>query len=435
MISTVEVILWGTRIGYVHQDEGSPYVSFEYDRDFIDSGIELSPIKMKLSKLVYEFPDLLGDTFHGAPGLIADSLPDKFGNRVIERWLMEQGKSLQDFNTIDRLCYTGTRGMGALEYRPAAGPENAIGEDVNIEKMVEFASEVLSDKESKKLSSDEEIGYSQLVQLGTSVGGARAKALIAVNEKTNEVKSGRIDAGNGFDYWLIKFDGVKKNGDHNLKDSTQYTLIEYAYYLMAKDAGIEMEECRILEENGRHHFMTKRFDRLGNQKIHMQTLGALTHIDYNFPGLCSYEQAAEIVRLLNSSMRDIEQLYRRMVFNVLLVNQDDHVKNISFLMDKSGNWKLSPAYDITFSYNQNNIWLKAHQMLVNGKNENITYDDLISSGKNMGISSVKCKKIIKDVNKVLENIENYFERAGVGEKSFSKILNVINEQKNVGTFM
>lgn len=330
MINTAEVILWGTRIGYVHQDEGSPYVSFEYDRDFIDSGIEVSPIKMRLSKLVYEFPDLSGDAFHGAPGLIADSLPDKFGNRVIERWLMEQGKSLQDFNTIDRLCYTGTRGMGALEYRPTAGPENAIGEDVNIEKMVEFASEVLSDKESKKLSSEEEIGYSQLVQLGTSAGGARAKALIAVNEKTNEVKSGQIDAGNGFDYWLIKFDGVKKNGDHDLKDSTQYTLIEYAYYLMAKDAGIEMEECRILEENGRHHFMTKRFDRVGNQKIHMQTLGALTHIDYNYPGLCSYEQAAEIVRILNSSMRDIEQLYRRMVFNVLLVNQDDHVKIFHF---------------------------------------------------------------------------------------------------------
>ena len=183
MINTAEVILWGTRIGYVHQDEGSPYVSFEYDRDFIDSGIEVSPIKMKLSKLVYEFPDLSGDAFHGAPGLIADSLPDKFGNRVIERWLMEQGKSFQDFNTIDRLCYTGTRGMGALEYRPAAGPENAIGEDVNIEKMVEFASEVLSDKESKKLSSEEEIGYSQLVQLGTSAGGARAKALIAVSKK------------------------------------------------------------------------------------------------------------------------------------------------------------------------------------------------------------------------------------------------------------
>ena len=426
MINTAEVILWGTRIGVVHQDDGKPYVSFEYDKDFIGSGIEVSPIKMRLSNVVYEFPDLSGDAFHGAPGLIADSLPDKFGNRVIERWLMEQGHSLDDFNTIDRLCYTGVRGMGALEYRPVSGPKSVAEENVNIDKMVEFASKVLSDKESKKLSVDEQIGYSQLVQLGTSAGGARAKALIAVNEETSEIKSGQIDAGNGFEYWLIKFDGVKRNGDHNLKDSVEYTLIEYAYYLMAKAAGIYMEKCKILEENGRHHFMTKRFDRVENQKIHMQTLGALTHIDYNYPGQCSYEQAAEVIRLLNSSMIDVEQLYRRMVFNVIFVNQDDHVKNISFLMNKMGEWRLSPAYDITFSYNLNNRWLKAHQMLVNGKSEKITYNDLISAGKNMGIASSKCKKIINDIIKVLDDIEKYFEQVGVREETYSKLAKVIN---------
>ena len=426
MINTAEVILWGTRIGVVHQEDGKPYVSFEYDKDFIGSGIEVSPIKMRLSNVVYEFPDLSGDAFHGAPGLIADSLPDKFGNRVIERWLMEQGHSLDDFNTIDRLCYTGVRGMGALEYRPVSGPKSVAEENVNIDKMVEFASKVLSDKESKKLSVDEQIGYSQLVQLGTSAGGARAKALIAVNEETSEIKSGQIDAGNGFEYWLIKFDGVKRNGDHNLKDSVEYTLIEYAYYLMAKAAGIYMEKCKILEENGRHHFMTKRFDRVENQKIHMQTLGALTHIDYNYPGQCSYEQAAEVIRLLNSSMSDVEQLYRRMVFNVIFVNQDDHVKNISFLMNKMGEWRLSPAYDITFSYNLNNRWLKAHQMLVNGKSEKITYNDLISAGKNMGIASSKCKKIINDIIKVLDDIEKYFEQVGVREETYSKLAKVIN---------
>ena len=426
MINTAEVILWGTRIGVVHQDDGKPYVSFEYDKDFIGSGIEVSPIKMRLSNVVYEFPDLAGDAFHGAPGLIADSLPDKFGNRVIERWLMEQGHSLDDFNTIDRLCYTGVRGMGALEYRPVSGPKNVAEENINIDKMVEFASKVLSDKESKKLSADEQIGYSQLVQLGTSAGGARAKALIAVNEETSEIKSGQIDAGNGFEYWLIKFDGVKRNGDHNLKDSVEYTLIEYAYYLMAKAAGIYMEKCKILEENDRHHFMTKRFDRVESQKIHMQTLGALPHIDYNYPGQCSYEQAAEVIRLLNSSMSDVEQLYRRMVFNVIFVNQDDHVKNISFLMNKMGEWRLSPAYDITFSYNLNNRWLKAHQMLVNGKSEKITYNDLISAGKNMGIASSKCKKIINDVIKVLDDIEKYFEQVGVREETYSKLAKVIN---------
>ncbi len=427
MINTAEVILWGTRIGIVHQDNDKPYVSFEYDREFIKSGIELSPIKLKLSGQVYDFPDLVGDAFHGAPGLIADSLPDKFGNKVIERWLIEQGRTLSDFNTIDRLCYTGVRGMGALEYRPVAGPQYRLDEDINIEKMVDFASKVLSDKENQKISSEEEIGYSQLVQLGTSAGGARAKALIAWNKDTNEIKSGQIDAGDGFEYWLIKFDGVDKNGDHNLKDSVEYTRIEYAYYLMAVDAGIVMEKCSLLEEDGRYHFMTKRFDRMGNQKMHMQTLGALTHIDYNYPGLCSYEQAASVLKQINPSMKDVEELYRRMVFNVIMVNQDDHVKNISFLMDRNGSWKLAPAYDITFSYNLNNRWLKAHQMLVNGKADNIVVDDLIAAGKSMGISSVKCNRIIDEIAIVSNNKERYFEKAGVREKTYNEIAKIIND--------
>ena len=430
MINTAEVFLWGTRIGIIHQDDDKPYISFEYDNEFINSGIEVAPIKMKLSSQVYDFPDLVGDAFHGAPGLIADSLPDKFGNKVIERWLLEQGRSINDFNTIDRLCYTGVRGMGALEYRPAAGPEYNLGEDINVEKMVEFASEVLSDKESRKLSADEEIGYSQLVQLGTSAGGARAKALIAWNEETQEIKSGQIDAGDGFDYWLIKFDGVKKNGDHNLNDSVEYTLIEYAYYLMAIDAGIEMEKCIILEDGNRHHFMTKRFDRSGNKKLHMQTLGALTHIDYNYPGLCSYEQAASVLKQINPSIKGVEELFRRMAFNVIMVNQDDHVKNISFLMDKNGSWKLAPAYDITFSYDVNNRWLKAHQMLVNGKVDDIVVGDLIAAGKNMGLSAMKCNRIINEIENVINNKEKYFEKAGVREKTYNNLVKII-DAKNI----
>lgn len=430
MINTAEVFLWGTRIGIIHQDDDKPYISFEYDNEFINSGIEVAPIKMKLSSQVYDFPDLVGDAFHGAPGLIADSLPDKFGNKVIERWLLEQGRSINDFNTIDRLCYTGVRGMGALEYRPAAGPEYNLGEDINVEKMVEFASEVLSDKESRKLSADEEIGYSQLVQLGTSAGGARAKALIAWNEETQEIKSGQIDAGDGFDYWLIKFDGVKKNGDHNLNDSVEYTLIEYAYYLMAIDAGIEMEKCIILEDGNRHHFMTKRFDRSGNKKLHMQTLGALTHIDYNYPGLCSYEQAASVLKQINPSIKGVEELFRRMAFNVIMVNQDDHVKNISFLMDKNGSWKLAPAYDITFSYDVNNRWLKAHQMLVNEKVDDIVVGDLIAAGKNMGLSAMKCNRIINEIENVINNKEKYFEKAGVREKTYNNLAKII-DAKNI----
>ncbi len=422
MINTAEVILWGTRIGILHLDENRSYVAFEYDKDFLKSGIEVSPLKMRLSERVYEFPELAGSSFHGAPGLVADSLPDKFGNRIIERWLYEQGRSLDDFNVIDRLCYTGKRGMGALEYRPVSGPEDRIVDEINIRKMVDFASAVLSDRTNRKINADEELGYSQLVQLGTSAGGARAKALIAWNETTNEIKSGQVDAGEGYDYWLMKFNGVNNNGDHDLKDRVEYTLIEYAYYLMAIDAGIRMQECRIYEDDGLHHFMTRRFDRVGNRKIHMQTLGALAHIDYNEPGLCSYEQAAQYMREIGLPMTDVEQLYRRMTFNVIMVNQDDHVKNISFLMDRNGRWSLAPAYDVTFSYNAENRLLKAHQMLVNGKSSGITHEDLLAAGKNMGLSKSKCTGIISDVENVAGKYRHYFELAGIREDTCEELV-------------
>lgn len=425
MINTAEVVLWGTRIGIIHLDESKPYIAFEYDADFIESGIEVSPLNMPLSNRVYEFPELVGPAFHGAPGLIADSLPDKFGNKIIERWLAEQGKSIGDFNTIDRLCYTGKRGMGALEYVPAQEWNDSIIEDVNINKMVSFASMVLSDQKKEHLSAQEEIGYSQLVQLGTSAGGARAKALIAWNEQTKQIKSGQIDAGNGFEYWLMKFDGVKKNGDHNLEDSMEYTLIEYAYYLMAKDCKIQMNECRIFESDGKHHFMTKRFDRSGSKKIHMQTLGALAHIDYNVPGVCSYEQAVYYMKKMGLFQIEMEQLFRRMVFNVIFVNQDDHVKNISFLMDREGKWSLSPAYDITFSYNLENTWLKAHQMLVNGKNRNIKYQDLIASGENMGLNKKKSNAIICQVEEIANHAKEYFDKVNIKEQTAEAIMAVM----------
>ena len=238
MINTAEVMLWGTRIGIIHMNEANGVVAFEYDKDFLKSNIEVSPIHMPLSERVYEFPELARTAFHGAPGLVADSLPDKFGNKIIDRWLAEQGKSISEFNVIDRLCYTGKRGMGALEYIPATSPFDSTIEDVNISKMVEFASDVLSDRKDKLINLKDNAGYSQLVLLGTSAGGARAKALIAWNEDTGEIKSGQINAGDGFEYWLMKFDGVSKNGDHNLEDSVEYTRIEYGYYLMAKAAGV-----------------------------------------------------------------------------------------------------------------------------------------------------------------------------------------------------
>lgn len=425
MINTAEVFLWGTRIGIIHQEDGQAYLSFEYDRDFVRSGIELSPIKMPLSNRVYSFPELAGSAFHGAPGLIADSLPDSFGNRVIERWLNEQSRSLNDFNSVDRLCYTGKRGMGALEYQPANGPELWKEDSVDIAKMVDFASDVLNDKKKQKLRIQDDPGYGQLIQLGTSAGGARAKALIAWNEKNGEIRSGQIDAGDGFDYWLMKFDGVKKNGDHDLEDTIEYTRIEYAYSLMAKKAGIKMSDCRLWEENGRFHFMTKRFDRVGNQKIHMQTFGALMHVDYNFPGQSSYEEASEITMRLTHTASDVEELYRRMVFNVLLVNQDDHVKNIAFLMDKRGNWKLAPAYDLTFAYNLENRWLREHQMRVNGKTTDISLEDLIESGKRMSLTHRKCTGIIETIRSVREGYISYMKDAGVSTKTAKTLFAVL----------
>lgn len=254
--------MWGTRIGILHLDEGRPYAAFEYDREFVKSGIELSPVSMPLSNRVYEFPELADDAFHGVPGMVADSLPDKFGNAIISQWLATQGKADHDFNVIDRLCYTGARGMGALEYVPANGPAAEGNEAVNVSEMVKFASAILNNRETIKLEMSDELTYSQLLRLGTSAGGARAKAIIAWNKKTNEIKSGQVDTDEDFEHWLMKFDGVSKNGDHGLEDGFKYTLIEYAYYKMATDSGIKMNECRIFSENGNHHFMTKRFDRV-----------------------------------------------------------------------------------------------------------------------------------------------------------------------------
>lgn len=432
MNSYAEVILWGTRIGILHLPENSVFAEFEYDSEFVDGagriGIEPSPLKMPLEHKVYRFTDL-GDSFKGVPGMISDSLPDKFGNAVINQWLADQSKTEADFNVIDRLCYTGTRGMGALEYVPVVGPDMNINEAVDVGGMVQFASDVLNKRRSANLSANDKLTYSQLLQLGTSAGGARAKAIIAWNESTNEIRSGQIDAGSGFDYWLMKFDGVGKNGDHGLEDVPEYTLIEYSYYEMAKEAGIIMNDCRLFSENGRNHFMTKRFDRVDGKKIHMQTLGALAHIDYSTPGLCSYEQAASYMRQLKLTADEIEQFFRRMVFNVIAVNQDDHVKNVSFLMDRKGKWTLSPAYDVTFSYDLSNIWLKAHQMVINGKSANITKKDLISAGSTMGISTVRIERIINEVEAAVGIWEEIADKNGIRESTIRMISDVIKDAR------
>jgi serine/threonine-protein kinase HipA len=429
MNDTAEVFLWGTRIGIIHQDTSKSYATFEYDANFVNSGIEVSPLRMPLGKNIYEFPGLIGEPFYGMPGLVADSLPDRFGNAVIEQWLMSIGKSLSDFTAIDRLCYTGKRGMGALEYVPASAEIRDIDEDINVCEMVKFASEVLSKRESVSLKANDSLTYSQLVQVGSSAGGARAKALIAWNEDTNIVRSGQMQLGPGYDYWLMKFDNVSNNGDHGLEDKPEYTLIEYAYYLMAKACGITMNECRIYNSEGGHHFMTKRFDRENGKKLHMQSLGALAHISYQEPGICGYELAAMYMKEIGISYKEIEQFYRRMVFNCLAVNQDDHVKNISFIMDRNGKWMLSPAYDITFSYNPTNKWLRAHQMTVNGKTMEIGLSDLLEAGAKMGIKDRRCRDIISEISTSVSSFASYAEQAGVKEKTVASINAVIEANK------
>ena len=426
MNHTAEVFLWGTRIGIIHQDPGIPYATFEYDGAFVNSGIELSPIRMPLGRNIYEFPSLTGEPFYGMPGLVADSLPDRFGNAVIERWLSNQGKALSDFTAIDRLCYTGKRGMGALEYVPAIMDVGDIDDDINVSEMVRFASDILSNRESVILNAEDNLTYSQLVQVGSSAGGARAKALIAWNEDTNEIRSGQIGLGPGYDYWLIKFDHVSKNGDHGLEDKPEYTLIEYAYYLMATSAGIVMNPCRLYESEGDHHFMTKRFDRQNGNKMHMQSLGALTHISFQEPGACGYELASAYMKELGLYHKEIEQFYRRMVFNCLAVNQDDHVKNVSFIMDKKGKWQLSPAYDITFSYNPANRWLRAHQMTVNGKQTEIGLSDLIEAGNKMEIKERRCKDIINEVRSVVGRFSSFAEQVGIKEKTANYINSILD---------
>jgi len=352
---------------------------------------------------------------------LADSLPDKFGNAVIDQWLASEGRTPESLNVVERLCYTGKRGMGALEYVPAMSPHRDNNDKVSIARLVEFASAVLEERENIHLSAQDDMNYNQLLKLGTSAGGARAKAVIAYNEKTGDIRSSQIDVEKGYDFWLIKFDGVTKNGDHNLEDIPEYTMIEYAYYKMALKAGIVMSECKLLEEGSRKHFITKRFDRVNGKKLHMQSLGAISHIDYNEPGLYSYEMAALTAKRMGLLSSDIEQFYRRMIFNVFSVNQDDHVKNISFLMDRNGIWTLSPAYDVTFARDSGNKWLAAHQMTINGKKSNIMMNDMIACGQNMDLKTCKCKKIIEEVKDAVKEWKTIAHSVKIKEKTISLI--------------
>ena len=426
-LRTVKVKLWGSTIGYLHrQDNG--LIGFQYDENFLSSGIEVSPIKMPLSDLTYSFPALPEETFSGLPGMLADSLPDKFGNIVIKSYLENQGRTEDSLTVLEKLCYTGQRGMGALEYEPSTNIVD-IGETVNIDALTKLASDILSQRENLHIKYDDNM-IAQLMQGSSSVGGARAKTLIALNPQTNEIRSGQINAGKGFEYWLLKFDDISNNKDKDIKpDGKEYTKIEYAYYLMAKASGIKMSECRLYKENGRSHFMTKRFDRKGvkGEKLHMQSLCAIAHMDFNSPRMYSYEDAFNVMRKLKLPYEDFIQLYKRMLFNEIAKNYDDHTKNIAFLMDKKGVWRLSPAYDITFSYSKRSMWVNSHQMLINGKADKITKNDLISVAKKAGIKISEAEKCISEIKSSVSKWDEFAKEAGLSLKTAEKIKHFFNE--------
>ena len=417
MTTVAEVRLWGRSIGAVSVEDARSAAAFQFTDEFTRSGIQVSPLRMPLSDRVYSFPGLARETFHGLPGLLADSLPDRFGNALIDTWLASQGRSAESFNAVERLCYIGSRGMGALEFAPAQGPKSRTSEPLDIAALVQLASDVLSQRSGLRhsmASADTAETLRDILRVGTSAGGARAKAVIAWNRQTNEVRSGQVAAGDGFDYWILKFDGVSGNRDKELEDPTGYGSIEYAYALMARAAGIDISECRLLEENGRRHFMSRRFDRLaGGEKLHMQSLGALAHFDFNLAGAYSYEQALQVMRTLDLPMASIEQQFRRMAFNIVARNQDDHVKNIAFLMDKQGRWSLSPAFDVTYSYNPEGLWTATHQMSMNGKRDDFTLEDFRTCAKFASMKRGRAEAILDDVIAAVKRWPEFAEQAKV----------------------
>lgn len=425
MSTLAEVRLWGRTIGAVSLEDGATHAAFQYDPAFAGSGIQVSPLTMPLGPQIYRFPSLPLPTFHGLPGLLADSLPDKFGNALIDTWLATQGRSPESFNAVERLCYTATRGMGALEFAPALGPRARIAQKIEIDALVALASEVLGQRAGLQGSfadPERKAALNDILRVGTSAGGARAKAIIAWNPSTNEVRSGQVAAAPGFSYWLLKFDGVTGNKDKELEDPKGYGAIEYAYSLMAKAAGITMTGCRLLEENGRRHFMTQRFDRLaGGEKLHMQSLCALAHYDFNQAGAYAYEQAFLVLRQLGLPMESVEEQFRRMAFNVVARNQDDHVKNIAFLMDQAGHWSLSPAFDVSYSYNRSGAWTDRHQMTLNGKRDGFTITDFTTSAKTALMKRGRAEVILDEVRAAVLRWPEFAAAAGVASSTADQI--------------
>ena len=413
MVNYANIKLWGDLVGVVSWNEQRNLAFFEYDKKFADKRLEISPLKMPLNEnVVYSFPELNIETFKGLPGLLADSLPDKFGNALINKWLSEQGRDTNSYNPIERLLYQGQRGMGALEFEPAERFVSNVSSKIELQSLIEVARRALSDKSELHTGLQSEEELKQIIKVGTSAGGARAKAVIAYNEQTGEIRSGQLNAPQGFTHWLIKLDGVT---NQELGDPEHFGKIEYAYYQMVADCGIEMSESHLLKDGSRCHFLTRRFDRTDNgEKLHLQTLCGLAHFDFNLPGAYSYEQLFQTMRSLRLPYSDAEQMYRRMVFNVTARNQDDHTKNFSFLMNKNGVWRLAPAYDMTFAYNPTGDFTAQHQLSIAGKRNNFTRADLLQLAEQMNIK--KPNELINEVISAVSNWKKYAKNVDIPAK-------------------
>lgn len=424
-IDTAMVSLWGESVGAVSWLDDRGYGIFEFDRSFLNKGLDVSPVHMSLSDARqgdarFSFPSLNKDTYLGLPGLLADALPDKFGNSIIDTWLARNGRDSSSFSPVERLCYTGRRGMGALEFSPNAIEKYDGSVPVEISDLVKLAQDIMNERKGLDVQlgnteRDNADAIMDILRVGTSAGGARPKAVIAMNSKGN-IMSGQAEAPEGYDYWLLKFDGVT---DLELGEPAGYGRIEYAYYHMAKAAGINMTSCKLLEENGRAHFMTKRFDRVNGRKQHMQSLCGIAHYDFNMAGAYGYEQAFEVMRQLRLSKAEATEQYRRMLFNIIARNQDDHTKNISFLMGSNGQWTLSPAYDVTYSHNPAGKWTNQHQMSVNGKRDHFSKQELIAVGESISIS--RPEDILNEVIAAVEKWPEYAKDAGVKKKLILEI--------------
>lgn len=421
-IKTAFVKIWGQTVGAVAWDENRGLASFEYEPKFVSQGIDLAPIKIPIhsGQKIFSFPELMPsknspyNTFKGLPGLLADVLPDKYGNHLMNIWLAQNGRPENSMNPVEQLCFIGTRGMGALEFEPTEFESTKKTFQVEINSLVDIAQRMLGERAAfeTSLKKDDQRAVVEILKIGTSAGGARPKAIIAYNKKTAQVRSGQTKAPKGFEHWLIKLDGVS---DAQFGESSGYGRIEIAYYNMAKDCGIEMMESELLEENGRAHFMTKRFDREnGDVKHHIQTFCAMQHYDFNEVRSYSYEQLFQTMRLLRLPYPDAEQMYRRMVFNVIARNCDDHTKNFAFRLKEGGDWELAPAYDICHAYRPDSIWVSQHALSINGKRIGIEKEDLISFAKAMNIK--KPEVIISEVNAVVQQWNNYADGVNVDLK-------------------